>query len=100
VAVPAPEPVDGAELLDELRAVFIKYVAFPDNHAAAAATLWDAVTHALPAFECAPRLVINSPEKRCGKTRLLDIIEYTCHKPLPFVDASVAAMFRSRVGHV
>ena len=58
-------------------------------------TLWIAATHALPAFECAPRLVITSPEKRCGKTRLLDIITGTCHKPLATVNATVAAIFRS-----
>jgi hypothetical protein len=70
-------------------------VAFADHHAAAAVTLWIATTHALPAFECAPRLVLTSPEKRCGKTRALDIIRYTCHHPLATSDATVAAIFRS-----
>lgn len=35
------------------------------------------------------------PMKRCGKSRLLDIIENTCHKPIPTVDATIAALFRS-----
>jgi hypothetical protein len=91
----AEDNPDGVDLLDELLAVFKRYVVFPDEHAAVAVTLWTAVTHALPAFECAPRLVITSPEKRCGKTRLLDIITGTCHHPLATVNATVAAVFRS-----
>lgn len=94
----AEDNPDGVALLDELRAVLMRYVAFPDEHAAVAVTLWIAATHALPAFECAPRLVITSPEKRCGKTRLLDIIGGTCHKPLATVDATIAAIFRSLGG--
>lgn len=86
---------DGAELLDDLRATLKRYVVLPDEHAAVAITLWIATTHALPAFEFAPRLVATSPDKRCGKTRLLDIIGGTCHKPLMTVNATVAAIFRS-----
>jgi Protein of unknown function (DUF3631) len=89
---------DGLELLDELHSALMRYVVFPSEHAAAAVTLWIATTHALPAFECAPRLVITSPEKRCAKTRLLDIIAGTCHKPLATSDATVAAIFRSLGG--
>jgi Protein of unknown function (DUF3631) len=88
----------GAELLDELLATQKRYVVFPSEHAAVATTLWIAATHALPAFECAARLVITSPEKRCAKTRLLDIIAGTCHKPLATSDATVAAIFRSLGG--
>jgi hypothetical protein len=92
------EPVDGAGLLDQLRATFTRYVAFADEHASAAVTLWTAATHALPAFECAPRLVLTSPQKRCAKSRTLDIIAGCCHNPLPTVDATVAAIFRSLGG--
>ncbi|WP_244601909.1 DUF3631 domain-containing protein [Mycobacterium pseudokansasii] len=52
-------------------------------------------THALPAFECAPRLVITSPVKRCAKSRLLDITTAVCHSPLATVNATVAAIFHS-----
>ena len=46
-------------------------------------------------MEHATRLVITAPEKRCGKSRLLDIIEATCHKPLITVNVSPAALVRS-----
>jgi hypothetical protein len=67
----------------------------PDAHAPVAVTLWTAATHALPAFECAPRLVFTSPQKRCAKSRTLDIIAGICHRALATSDATVAAIFRS-----
>jgi hypothetical protein len=87
--------IDGAQLLDDLVKTLTRFVLFPDEHSAAAVALWIAATHALPWFDCAPRLVITSPEKRCGKTRLLDIIAGTCNNPLATSDATVAAIFRS-----
>lgn len=90
-----PMPNDGEGLLDDLRGALTKYVVLPDVHAANAVTLWIATTHALPAFEVAPRLVANSPQKRCGKSRLLDVIGGTCHNPLATVNATVPALFRS-----
>ena len=94
LAMPA-EPIDGAELLDDVLAVLKRYVVFADEHQPVAVALWIAATHALSAFECAARLIVTSPEKRCGKTRLLDVINGTCHKPLATVNATVAAVFRS-----
>jgi hypothetical protein len=87
--------IDGAELLDELHDTLTRYVVFRDEHSSAAVALWIAATHALPAFEAAPRLVFTSPEKRCGKSRALDVIAGTCHNPLATVNATVAAIFRS-----
>jgi len=85
----------GAQVLYDLHETFRRYVVFPDGHCAVGVVLWTATTHALPAFQHAPRLVINSPEKRCGKSRLLDIIAGTCHDPLISVNATVAAIYRS-----
>ncbi len=96
-ATAPPCDVAPAALLDELRAALLRYVVLPTPHSADAITLWIGATHALPAFGYAPRLVINSPEKRCGKSRLLDIIEATCFDPLVTVNASSAAVFR-RIG--
>ncbi|MDC8970835.1 DUF3631 domain-containing protein [Mycobacterium marinum] len=90
-----PEKDDGAELLDELHDAIGRYVILPDSHATVGVTLWIATTHALPAFDFAPRLAIVSPQKRCGKTRLLDVIEHTAHNPLATSNATVAALFRS-----
>lgn len=90
-----PFVADGAAILNELRAVIARYVVLPSEHALVAVTLWIAATHGLPAFQHAPQLVIRSPEKRCGKSRLLDVIAGTCHRPLVSVNATVAAILRS-----
>ncbi|SFP66504.1 Protein of unknown function [Actinomadura madurae] len=88
-------PLDGAALLDGLRAALTRYVILPSAHAADAVTLWIAATHAQPAWPHAPRLVIRAPEKRCGKSRLLDVVEATCHAPFITVNSSPAAVYRS-----
>jgi hypothetical protein len=56
--------------------------------------LWTVATHALRAFEHATRLAIHSAVKRCGKSRLLEIIEALAHNVLATTDASAAALFR------
>ncbi|MCA2227405.1 hypothetical protein [Nonomuraea aurantiaca] len=88
-------PPIGAALLDQLRAALTRYVILPRAEAADAVTLWIATTHAQPALAHAPRLVIRGPEKRCGKSRLLDIVEATCHDPFITVNSSSAAIYRS-----
>ncbi|MFF4413223.1 DUF3631 domain-containing protein [Streptosporangium sp. NPDC001559] len=93
---PMPEPItSGADLLDRLRAALTRYVILPTEEAADAVTLWIAATHAQPAWAHAPRLVIRAPEKRCGKSRLLDVVEATCHEPFITVNSSSAAVYRS-----
>lgn len=88
-------PTDGADMLDELRAALERYVILPSDEAADAVTLWVAATHAQPAWQHATRLVITAPEKRCGKSRLMDVIEATCFAPLVTVNISPAALVRS-----
>ena len=89
------QPIDGAVLLDQLHSVLTRYVIFPSSEAADAVALWIAATHAQAAWAHAPRLVIRAPEKRCGKSRLLDTVEGTCHNPLITVNASPAAVYRA-----
>ncbi|KDA44956.1 DUF3631 domain-containing protein [Frankia sp. BMG5.23] len=88
-------PIDGAAILDAVRVALIRYVVLPTPEAADAVVLWIAATHAQPAWAHAPRLVIRGPEKRCGKSRLLDVVEATCHNPLITVNTSSAAVYRS-----
>ena len=87
--------IEGTAILDRLYGVLTRYVVLPSGEAIDAVVLWIAATHAQPAWAHAPRLVIRAPEKRCGKSRLLDIVEGTCHEPLITVNASTAAVYRS-----
>jgi hypothetical protein len=93
-AIPPPR-AQGAALLGELHAALIRYVVLPSSQAADAVTLWTAATHAQPAWEHAPRLAVVSPLKRCGKSRLLDVVAETCHAPLITINATIAAVVRS-----
>lgn len=85
----------GADVLDELRRRLRKFVILPSPEALDAATLWVAATHLQTAWQHAPRLAIVGPAKRCGKSRLLDVVVETVHDPLITVNASAAAVFRS-----
>lgn len=84
----------GAALLDELRDKLARYVILPTDHAVTGVVLWIAATHAAPFVDTAPRLAIRSPQKRCGKTRLLDLIEATCNRALPTANTSAAVLYR------
>ncbi|MGH3511181.1 MAG: DUF3631 domain-containing protein [Acidimicrobiales bacterium] len=92
---PSSTATDGAVLLDAVRAALARYVVLPTPQAADAVTLWIAATHAQPAWAHAPRLVIRGPEKRCGKSRLLDAVEALCRDPFITVNSSPAAVYRS-----
>ncbi|MFZ3595911.1 DUF3631 domain-containing protein [Streptomyces sp. BH104] len=86
---------DGADLLDELRAQIARFVILPSQEALHAVTLWVAATHLQPAWQHAPRLAVVGPAKRCGKSRLLDVVTETVRNRLITVNASPAAIFRS-----
>jgi integrase len=63
-----------AILLDDVVAFIRRYVVLTDVQADTLA-LWTAHTHAIDAAETTPYLAITSPEKRSGKTRLLEVLE-------------------------
>lgn len=93
-AAHAPTP-EGARLLDEIHAALTRYVIFPTPEAADAVTLYAAATHAQAAWEHATRLVIKSPLKRCGKSRLQEVLAELCHRPLRTANCSTAALVRT-----
>ena len=94
-SVPDPAPTAGSALLDELRAQISKFVILPSPEALDAVTLWVAATHLQPAWQHAPRLAVVGPAKRCGKSRLLDVLTETVHEPMLTINTTPAAVFRS-----
>ncbi|HEY9411210.1 MAG TPA: DUF3631 domain-containing protein [Jiangellaceae bacterium] len=95
ITTTTPGEASGEDLLDEAAATISRYVILPSAAASVAVVLWIAASHAVPAWNCAPRLVIRAPEKRCGKSRLLDMVEALCHQPLMTTNASPSAVYRS-----
>ncbi len=91
----AASTLDGAQLLDKVSGTLARYVIFPSDSALIATTLWVAATHALPAWQHATRLAIISPQKRCGKSRLLDIVRLLSFNPMSSTDMSAAVIYRS-----
>ena len=82
-----------AGLLDALVQYLRDYVVMSSVEADAVA-LWAAHTHALDAFETTPFLHATSPEKRCGKTRLLDVLELVVSRPWRTIMPSEAVLYR------
>ena len=91
---PSSEPVNGAQLLEELSS-FIRRFAVVTRHAADAVAAWILATYAVEIHTIAAILLIRSPTKRCGKTRVLEILELLVSRPLSTVNASAAALFRT-----
>ena len=60
-------------------------------------TLWAAHTHLVESFESTPRLALLSPEKQCGKTRVLELLALLGAGAETLSDASAAYLFR-RIG--
>lgn len=93
----APEwkPASGAEILDLLMDFVRRFVSLTDSQARAV-TLWAAHTHVFEAADCTPYLAINSPEKGCGKTRLLEVLNLLVCKPW-FTGRVTAAVLTRKV---
>jgi hypothetical protein len=90
---PWPEPVNGAEVLQDVAETFSRYCVLPDG-AKDVLALWCAYTHGFETFRCSPRLYITSPEKGCGKTTVRDVIALFVPRPLLTENVTVAVLFR------
>ena len=91
---PYPEPVNPAELFDEMAAVLLRYVVMEKEQADAAA-LWCAHTYLFEQFEVSPLAIIDAPERECAKTLFQMLLARMCCRPLPAANASPSALFRS-----
>ena len=67
------QPVDGAELLDEMADALRRYVVMSE-HQRVAIALWIVHAYLLDRCMISPRLAVRSPVKGCGKTTLLDVL--------------------------
>jgi hypothetical protein len=95
------EADDGAGVvlpLDELLAAIVqlleRYLVFRSSVHAMIVALWIAHAHALSAFDVTAYLHVQSPQKRSGKTRLLEVIEQLVPRPWLVADVTAATVFR------
>lgn len=97
--VPGDSPVEVqamslSEILDSIRCFLQRFVFFPNPAQPVVVSLWLAHTWVKHAFAYTPYLHIFSPEKRCGKSRLLECLELFSENPWPLVSPTAAVMFR------
>ena len=71
-----------------------RFVAYPNEHADVAHTLWIAHAHPMDAWESTPRIAFLSPEPGCGKTRALEVTELLVPRPVEAVNTTPAYLFR------
>lgn len=57
--------------------------------------LWVIHTHSVHAFEQTPYLAVTSPERQCGKSRLLEVLELLVARPWMSIVPSEAVLYRS-----
>jgi hypothetical protein len=97
IEIPDFEPwcttVDGPALLEGLVRAIREYVVLSTCQADAVA-LWIVFTHAFEAFDFSPKLIISSPEKRSGKTRLVEVCDRVTRRPFFTSGISAAALLR------
>ena len=90
---PWPDPVDGAALLEELAETVSRFVIMPQEQRWTVA-LWVLFTHTFAAAKTAPKLWIKSPVKRCGKSRLIELLNVLTARPFMAGKMSASAFFR------
>ncbi len=86
--------MNGADVLDELAETFERFLVLPEG-AADACALWAVFAHTHDAFDVSPILAITSPEMRCGKTTLLELLSALVPRPIPTANLTTAATFRT-----
>jgi hypothetical protein len=90
---PWPQPVDGAVLLEDMCRQILRYAVLPTG-ADAATALWALHTYLLPAAEHSPRYCATAPQKGCGKTLMLDLLDALSWRPIATANTTAAAVFR------
>lgn len=86
--------VDGYQLIKELRKlVFRRYLVMKPEQELVCA-LWVLHAHAIAAAQHSPILLITAPTLGCGKSQLLECLEYLVPNPFATGDATAAAIFR------
>jgi putative DNA primase/helicase len=89
-----PESVDGVALLDELTRTVSRFLSAADDTFKIVA-LWIVYAYAYDLFDVSPLLAIVSPEKRCGKTTLLILLDMLVPRPLAIANITASALFRT-----
>ncbi len=85
-----------ASVLDQVETMMLKYLTLPDPHFAMVLALWIANTYTYHLFDYCGYLNIRSATPRCGKTKVLELLELLAEGTPPITtQPTPAVLFRS-----
>jgi putative DNA primase/helicase len=90
---PWPDPVDGAQLLDEIAHALCEHILLKGEQADTIA-LWCVYSQAFENWRISPRLGISAPSKGCGKTEVLRRVKRLVSRAVSCENLTVAVLFR------
>ena len=90
---PWPDPVDGGELLGDIRDLLREYLVLPP-HVDVIAPPWGLHTYLMDCWSISPFLTTTSPAPECGKTTFADIVGGVSHHAVHTSNATSAAIYR------
>ena len=93
VSVGVKTPPASSTIADKLEALYSRFLVLSPGLSLVLA-LWSIATHLHQAFDAFPYLTITSPTKRCGKTRVCELLFFVSLNPLQTVSISAAALYR------
>lgn len=91
---PYPEPVDPAQVFNDVTNIIRRFIVL-DMEQAEAAALWVAHTYLVGVFDTSPLAIINAPERACAKTLLQTVLARMSYRPLSASNTSASALFRA-----
>ncbi len=91
---PWDEPVNGEILFAEIVALINRHVVLAHSQAVAVA-IWIIFSWGFDSMNICPKLLINSPSKRCGKSTLMELLLCLVRRALPASNITPAAIYRS-----
>lgn len=91
---PWSHSVGGQVIVSEIQNLIKKHVILSE-HQTTILTLWVFGSYCINAFGIFPKLLITSPDKRCGKTTVLSVLRSIVNKALVASNVTSSAMFRS-----
>jgi hypothetical protein len=92
--VEVPKPPGLGMLLGEICEFLRRFIVFESDTQPIICALWVAHAWAIDAFDFTPYLNVGSPEKRAGKTQLLECLNQLVRKPWLTLSVTEAVLFR------
>jgi hypothetical protein len=91
---PCGYPVQGNHIANVIKDSLNSHLVLPKG-ADTAITLWVMASYAINSFRIFPKLCLSSPDKRCGKTTTLAVIQSFVDRALAISNISNSAVFRA-----